>query len=186
MYSSDEEVLRALRSNRQDALKHVYKTIYPSVLSYIRNNSGSEDEAQDIFQEAMIVFYQKASQEEFKLSAAIKTFVFAVSKNLWLKKLRDTKRHTDIGNYENVLTDDQSEKELTEHQEKVKTSLVNFLNELGHPCRKLLVLYYYEKKSMDEISQDMGYSNSNSAKNQKYKCLQRLKKSVPTDLLANL
>lgn len=186
MYNSDEEILRGLRRERQDALKQVYKIVYPSVLAYIKNNSGSEDEAQDIFQEAMIVFYQKAMNEEFKLSATIKTFVFAVAKNLWLKKLRDTKAHTDIGYYENVLSDDEDEKEFNEQQEKVKTALVEYLNGLGDPCRKLLILYYYEKKCMDVIAQEMEYSNSNSAKNQKYKCLQRLKKAVPGNLLTNL
>jgi len=186
MYKNDEEVLQGLRSNRQDALKYVYKTVYPSVLSYVKNNSGSEDEAQDIFQEAMIVFYQKATKVDFTLSAAIKTFVFAVAKNLWLKKLRDSKKHKYIGHYENMLSDNDDEKELNEHQEKVKATLVNFLEELGDPCRKLLVLYYYEKRSMEEISSIMKYSNSNSAKNQKYKCLQRLKKVVPGDLLVNL
>ena len=185
MYSNDQEVLKGLRSNRQDALKHVYKTVYPSVLSYIRNNSGSEDEARDIFQEAMIVFYQKASKEDFQLSAAIKTFVFAVAKNFWLKKLRDTKKHTDIGQYEHLLTQ-KEDKELEEQQIKIKTFLVNYLNKLGDPCRKLLVLYYYHKKSMEEISEIMNYSNSNSAKNQKYKCLKRLKKIVPGDFLTKL
>ena len=86
MYNSDEEILRGLRRERQDALKQIYKIVYPSVLAYIKNNSGSEDEAQDIFQEAMIVFYQKAMNEEFKLFEK------------WIDRLL-------IGNYEETKLD---------------------------------------------------------------------------------
>jgi RNA polymerase sigma factor (sigma-70 family) len=149
-------------------------------------NSGSEDKAQDVFQEAMIIFYQKAMKEEFELTAKIKTFIFAISRNLWLKKLRDNKKITDIENYENIASTDDNERELSEQQETIKNTLVKYLNELGDPCKKLLVLYYYDRKKMEEISDIMGYSNSNSAKNQKYKCLQRLKKSVPLNLLTNI
>lgn len=186
MYHNDEEILRALKSNRNEALREVYKNVYPSIKSYILNNSGSEEESKDIFQEAMIVFYQKAVKDDFHLSAAIKTFVFAVAKNLWLKKLRDTKKTTALENYDNVIAEDPDGEGRSKAQEKVHLELVRHLNALGDPCKKLLVYYYYDKKSMDDISNLMGYSNSNSAKNQKYKCLQRLRKAVPENLLSSL
>ena len=50
------------------------------------------------------------------------------------------------------------------------------LNSLGEPCKSLLEAFYMEKKSMDQIALIFGYTNADNAKNQKYKCLMRLKK----------
>ena len=50
------------------------------------------------------------------------------------------------------------------------------LNSLGEPCKGLLEGYYLNKKGMQELAEDFGYTNADNAKNQKYKCLMRLKK----------
>lgn len=186
MFNSDNEVLEALRSNRNEALKYIYKTIFSSVNSFVVNNSGSMDEAKDIFQEAIIIFYEKAVKEDFKLSSTIKTYIFAVAKNLWLKKIRDSKKSKSVELNENIDFEDYKDPFDTEKKEEIGKVLIEYLDKLGDPCKKILVFYYFQKKSMEEISSELGYSNSNSAKNQKYKCLQRLKKAVPDSLRTTL
>lgn len=186
MFKNDNEVLVALRKDRNQALRHIYETVFSSVNSYIVNNSGSMDDAKDIFQEAIIIFYQKAIKEDFQLSSTIKTFIFAVAKNLWLKRIRDGKKSKSVELNENVDLQDEKDPFDTDQKQEVGKVLVEYLDKLGDPCKKILVFYYFQKKSMEEISNELGYSNSNSAKNQKYKCLQRLKKAVPDNLRSTL
>jgi DNA-directed RNA polymerase specialized sigma24 family protein len=70
------------------------------------------------------------------------------------------------------------EEELERHEKRNKDFQVmeQSLKNLGEPCKSLLEAYYLEKKSMIEIASDFGYTNADNAKNQKYKCLMRLKK----------
>jgi DNA-directed RNA polymerase specialized sigma subunit len=52
------------------------------------------------------------------------------------------------------------------------------LEELGDKCRQLLSLYYYEHRSWEEISGMLGYTTAANARNQKYKCLEQVRKKV--------
>jgi len=73
-------------------LKQLYKAHYPMVLNLVLTNSGSEQEAKDVYQEAIIHFYERLQQAEFVLVCKIKTYLYAVSKRLWLKRLAEQKK----------------------------------------------------------------------------------------------
>ncbi len=144
---------------------------------------GGADEADvsDIFQEAMVVLYEKAGEPGFKMTCSIGTYLFAVSKNLWYKKLEKQGRQpgiiSDDGNFlEETLTD--TETDVDAHREKENHFLMldRALEQIGEPCRSLLKAYYHHDRNMQEIAAEFGYTNSENAKNQKYKCLTRLKK----------
>jgi RNA polymerase sigma factor (sigma-70 family) len=151
----------------------------------IKRNSGTEENARDIFQEAMIIFYEKVLRTDFELTASVQTYLYAVSRNLWLKFLRDNRREIPVD-----LQDQKSENLMRDENPFFKNDRVNtltksvhqYLDKLGNPCRKILIYYYYFKLSMDDIAERLGYSNSNSVKSQKYKCIERLKKTVPDNL----
>src|SRR5690606_32505039 len=80
-----------LRSGNTSAYEWVYKKYYPSISRFILQNNGNEGDAEDIFQESIVVLYQKVTTPDFQLTSALKTFLFSIAKNLWLKKLRDEK-----------------------------------------------------------------------------------------------
>ncbi len=140
------------------------------------SNSGSEQEAKDIFQEAVIVFYERAQQPDFVLTCKIKTYLYAVCRRLWLKRLTERKRF-DVSIPE-AEAFDRMEEEMTE----VVESEMNFqrmrdsLQALGEPCRTIIEDFYIRDFSMEIIREKFGYTSADNAKNQKYKCLQRLKK----------
>lgn len=140
------------------------------------SNSGTEQEAKDIFQEAVIVFYERAQQPDFVLTCKIKTYLYAVCRRLWLKRLTERKRF-DVSIPE-VEAFDRMEEEMTE----VVESEMNFqrmrdsLQALGEPCRTIIEDFYIRDFSMEIIREKFGYTSADNAKNQKYKCLQRLKK----------
>lgn len=174
--SKDEQLLAGLAKNEKQAIETLYKEHFGMVQSFILNNNGSSDDARDIFQEAMIVLYEKAISGSFELTAQIKTYLYSVSRRLWLKRLQQMQRFG--APVENLAETVQVEDELEAHEKRNEAymTMEKALSHIGEPCKSLLEAYYLQKKNMQEISTQFGYTNADNAKNQKYKCLTRLKK----------
>lgn len=153
------------------------------VQSLIINNNGATDDARDVFQEAMIVLYEKSRTPDFELNCQLKTYIYSVCRRLWLKKLARSKRYIpEIHEMANTVPveDDLEVQELRNQEFLV---MEKALAGLGEPCKSLLEAFYLQKKNMSEIAAGFGYTNTDNAKNQKYKCLMRLRKlffSEPT------
>jgi RNA polymerase sigma factor (sigma-70 family) len=173
--TSERLLLQGLAKNDKKAIETIYKENYNLVQALVINNSGNSEDAKDIFQETMIVLYEKVQSGTFELNCQIKTFVYSVSRRLWLKRLMQQNRfHLSDGHEESVSVDE----EMDEHEKRNTEFLMmeRAMNGLGEPCKSLLEAFYLQKKSMQDIAGSFGYTNSENAKNQKYKCLMRLKK----------
>ena len=174
--NSEKTLLQGLARNDKKAVETIYRENYSTVQSLIINNNGTADDAKDIFQEAMIVLYEKARSGNFELSCQIKTYVYSVSRRLWLKRLQQVNRYSgDIGNAEALV---QVEDDIEEHTRRDAEfeMMGKAILSLGEPCKSLLEAFYLQKKNMQEIAANFGYTNAENAKTQKYKCLIRLKK----------
>ena len=174
--SNEQALLKGLAANDRKSIETIYRTHYSMVQTLVINNSGTSDDARDIFQEAIIVLYEKAKSGSFELHAQLKTYIYAVCRRLWLKKLAVYQRFSgDLANApETIATDD--DLEIYEHRTQDFEMMERSLQHLGEPCKELLENYYLRKKNMSEIAKEFGYTNADNAKNQKYKCLMRLKK----------
>lgn len=140
------------------------------IRNLVEKNSGTADDASDLFQEVLIIIYEKVLDNRLQLTCSLKTYIYSIARNKWLNKLKAQKRYTSFNNFESFIS-------IEEETESAPTiNLDNLLNEIGEACRKLLILFYYKKRSMQEICKELNYSNADSVKNQKYKCMQRLKK----------
>lgn len=177
----ENALLKGLAISDKRAVETIYQENFNMVQSLIINNNGSSDDAKDIFQEAMIVLYEKVRSGSFELNCQIKTFVYSVARRLWLKRLQQQNRFSaNSDNLENLIP---VENEIEEHErinvefEIMEKALIN----LGEPCKSLLEAYYLQKQNMQVIAANFGYTNADNAKNQKYKCLMRLKKIFFTD-----
>ncbi|RAV98755.1 RNA polymerase sigma factor [Pseudochryseolinea flava] len=175
-YNSDDLIIAEIRKHNQMALRELYRAHYPMVRNLITNNSGSEQEAKDVYQEAVIVFYEKLQRADFVLTCKIKTYLYAVCRRLWLKRLAEKKMYT--GNIESLETFLGVEDEVNDVEEKALAfkKMQVALGGLGEPCKTIITDFYIGDLGMEEIAIKFGYTNSDNAKNQKYKCLQRLKK----------
>jgi RNA polymerase sigma factor (sigma-70 family) len=172
----DQLLLKGLAGNDKAAVEAIYRENYTMIQSFILNNSGSVDEARDIFQEAMVVLYEKSKDTTFSLNCKIKTYVYSVCRRLWLKRLQQlNKYNTQIESIEEVVP---VEEEIEEHEKRNADFILmeHALGKIGEPCKSLLDAYYLQKKSMQGIADEFGYTNADNAKTQKYKCLIRLKK----------
>lgn len=174
--SNEKALLQGLACSDRKAIEIIYRENYNMVQSLIINNSGSTEDAKDIFQEAMIVLYEKVRSGTFELNCLIRTYVYSVSRRLWLKRLQQMNRY--VPAIEN-LQDTVPVEEDVDENERINNefqAMEKAIGSLGEPCKSLLEAYYLEKKSMQEIALFFGYTNAENAKNQKYKCLVRLKK----------
>ncbi len=175
---SDAQLLQGIAAGTRLATAQVYRQHYPTVMHWLRGAGGDEADAADVFQEAMMVLFEKARSEDFRLSCRIGTYLFAICKHLWYKKLEQRKRAPvtfteEQGDYDKAYEDDvAAHEEREEHYAQLDTAL----DALGEPCRSLLKAYYHQDKSMQQIATDFGYTNPDNAKTQKYKCLTRLKR----------
>ena len=169
-------LLQGLAKNDKKAIETIYKENYNMVQALIINNNGTTDDAKDIFQEAIVVLYEKVKSGTFELNCQIKTYIYSVSRRLWLKRLMHQNRFS--------LTDDHHElsaivdEDMDDHEQRNTEFLMmeKAVNSLGEPCKSLIEAFYIQKKSMQEIAVSFGYTNADNAKTQKYKCLTRLKK----------
>jgi RNA polymerase sigma factor (sigma-70 family) len=174
-YYFDALIVSELRKKDNDlALRELYKKYYPMIRHLVCSNSGTEQEAKDIYQETIIAFYESVQQPHFTLTCKIKTYLYAVGQRLWLKRLSGKKRF--VGELNESFTEIEEEMEsIEEHQQKFKQMQVS-LHALGEPCRNIIEDFYINDLTMEDIRSKYGYSSADNAKNQKYKCLQRLKK----------
>jgi len=175
-YYKEADLLRRLANNEKAAIETIYKDNYRLIQQLIVSNNGTEDDARDIFQEALIVLYQKASSGTFELNCQVKTYIYSICRRLWLKRLQQNRKfETPVDNFEEIVPveEDVEAHAKTEKQYGIMRSA---LGKIGEPCKSLLEAFYIHNKNMTEISAFFGYTNSDNAKNQKYKCLMRLKK----------
>lgn len=173
---TDREVVLGILNNSEDALNKLYVGYYPMILQFILNNNGDEQDAKDVYQEAIIVLYKKIKSGDFELSSKLKTYIYSVCRRIWLKKLSKSNKEAvkiaDFDDVEDVTTDMEKHEEKDRQFDKMQSALVL----LGEPCKTIIQDFYINNLSMQDISEKFGYTNTDNAKTQKYKCLQRLKK----------
>jgi RNA polymerase sigma factor (sigma-70 family) len=172
----EKEVFRAIGINEKGAIEAVYKENYSLIQHFVISNNGTEDDARDIFQEAMMVLYEKSRSPEFELTCQIRTYLYSVCRRLWLKKLQYARRmESQVENYDKIVA---VEEDLEQHEKLTQQYLTmrTAMGKIGEPCKSLIEAFYVHRKNMHEIASFFGYTNADNAKNQKYKCLVRLKK----------
>ncbi len=173
---NENALLEGLAQNDRLAIESLYRQHYRMVQSLIINNQGTIDDARDIFQETMIVLYEKAKSGTFELNCQIKTYVYSVSRRLWLKRLQQLQKYVPEINGMDELVPVEEEVEAADQRNSDFQLMEKAMMSLGEPCKSLLEAFYVQKKNMSEIAGNFGYTNADNAKNQKYKCLMRLKK----------
>jgi RNA polymerase sigma factor (sigma-70 family) len=175
---SDNQIIEQIRRGSQIELGFVYEKYRTEFLQWIcREYNCSIDDGKDIYQVSVLIFHDNVKSGKLEhLVSSIKTYLFGIGKNVVKENMRKAKRHTPINQekwLKEYLIDDP---EISPVEEDVFNTAKNALSKLGQPCQKLIELFYYEKKSMEEISSVLNYKNAETAKNQKCKCMARLRK----------
>jgi RNA polymerase sigma factor (sigma-70 family) len=174
-YADEQEKLQLISIGNKKGLDWLYKHSFITTKRMVIKLGGTEDEAWDVFQDAVTILYEQCQDSKFTLNCRINTYITAIARNLWLKrKSRDL--HTAMPDDWEIPDNAVTDMESFLLKEKQYEMLHQALENLGEPCSNLLKAFYFQKKSMQIISKEYGYTNAENAKNQKFKCLNRLKK----------
>jgi RNA polymerase sigma factor (sigma-70 family) len=180
------DLLNGIRRNDTIILQYIYKNFYSNINFFIKKNNGDDDDANDIFQEAIIIIYRKLKADELILDCTFETYLYSVCRFLWLKQLDKRKiekeRIKDNQEYHDDIYDDDLEK-ITDLNERYRLYQKHFTN-LGKDCQKVLQLYF-DKVPLKNIAQIMGFKSEKYAKKRKFKCKEYLIKSIKQDLEYN-
>jgi RNA polymerase sigma factor (sigma-70 family) len=184
---SDSDLIEAIREKDllEQAILQLYQDHSEITRSFIMGKGGTEQDADDIFQETIVSFIDSVQKGKFRQESGIRTFLISISKNIWYNEIRKRQR---ADNREKIfeMDRDQEEGPVTEiiNDREMKQQLNKMLQELGESCRKILELFYYENLSMKEIVSQMHYENEQVVRNKKYKCLQQLTEKMKQNPLA--
>jgi RNA polymerase sigma factor (sigma-70 family) len=153
-------------------LKRLYVDVFPKVRSYILKHSGTKEEAEDLFQDCVLIIYTKSSEQTLGEVDNIGGFMMQIIKNLWINRVKRKARQQ----YMDVLPEFSEELGLVEMLEnEEKTKLIHWmLDQIGDKCRDLLLLSVFQKFSMEEIAVKLGYTSANAAKTNNYRCKEKL------------
>jgi RNA polymerase sigma factor (sigma-70 family) len=169
---TDRRIIDLVKHGKHSkALDKLYK-IYPAVLKYVKESGGTVSDTEDIFQDAMVIFIEKVSKDDFVLSSSISTYVFGICKNLSREKRREHQKDRVKTIEAKREEDTKSIDEFLEEERKYQ-ALDKILIQTGKKCLELLKLFYYDRFSMKAIASRLGFKSETSAKTQKYKCLEK-------------
>lgn len=163
------DIVEQIKKEGNIALTDLYVRYRIEFIQWLCGRLGCDQElAKDIYQQSILIFYENIQSGRLTLlTSQVKTYLFSIGRNKYYEAVREQKKSDD---FKPEDIDDESLPE--ELLQKVETNL----ERLGEPCRSLLVEYYYHKRSMEQLVVMFDYKNADSAKNQKYKCLERLRK----------
>ena len=175
--NTDEKLISSLKSikkeERHSALTSIYESNYDTVSNFVLNNNGTAEDAEDIFQEGVIALYEQVVGGLYKGKSSISTYLYAICKNLWLKQLR---RHKLFKAHKSNSVIGESISEIEEEEsEDAVNKLVTLLEKAGNGCKRILLLFYYERRSMIEIARSLNYANAQVAKNKKSRCIKKIR-----------
>lgn len=166
----EKEIFERICSGDEKALEFIYQKYYRMMTKLVITNSGTEEEARDVYQDALVVFWQKARSGKLVMTSKISTYVYSICQNLWRKELDRKKR---LSNEEKDAP--QTLDFDTPEREKI---IAKCIDQLGETCKRVLMYYYFDELSMQEIADKMGFANTDTAKTKKYKCKQKLDELV--------
>ena len=166
----DQEVLERISRGDEKALDYLYKKYYRMMTRIVTSNNGTEQDAKDIFQDALIVFWQKAASGKLVLTSKISTYIYSICQNLWRKELDRKSR---------LVNEAKDGEDFIDQDSKERTRIIQeCIAALGETCQKVLTYYYFDGLSMELIAEKMGFANTDTAKTKKYKCKKKLDELV--------
>jgi RNA polymerase sigma factor (sigma-70 family) len=176
--NEDSKLLDALRNGDDHALEELFHQNRRPITSLVTRNQGTEDDVEDVLQEALVVLWERVRSGSFKYQAKLSTFIYATAKNIWFRRLaRQRKEIPVFDNSFEASSADPTPLEELEKNERI-SAVQHAMEQIGNPCRDLLLLYYWEEQSMEEIALKLGFANADTVKSKKYQCKKSLERLV--------
>ncbi|MCO6495065.1 MAG: sigma-70 family RNA polymerase sigma factor [Bacteroidetes bacterium] len=167
---SEQKLFEELKLSNEKALVQLYKDNYTMVRNYIMSNNGKTEDVEDVLQEAVVVVWEKVRDKDFELSSRLSTFLMAIAKNLWLKKLNKTSR-IDFDNDKITAMRLGYYQDFSNEKRKIVGEM---MNKLDSTCKQILILFYFKDMETKRIAEIMNFANTDVVKSKKYQCFKKL------------
>ena len=182
MNDAPQQIIANLKNGNSRTYEALYQENFSSVEKFIVRNSGTIDDAKDVFQDTLLVLIEKLQADNFELTASLKTYIIAISKNLWFKKLRYQSyyRQTELSDAFSDKFNSEISSSINDEKsywEKLQT----YLSKITAHCNHLLQSMFFKNKNIEAIQKEYGYSSRHNAQNQKHKCIEQVRKVKEAD-----
>ena len=173
-----EEIMYRLNSQIDQVFNYLIEYEYPNTMRFIENNGGNNEQAREIFQEAITLILERIYCKKLEIKSSFSAYLYSVARNLWIKQMKERKLHAKVVD---EIAYSETEISVIEHRSAPVDNyeiICSAIEQLGDPCRKLLEYFYFRNLDWQTIASEMGYSSPESARNQKYKCLERIREQL--------
>ena len=176
---TDQRIIELIRAGKNDkALNALYQQ-FPMIRKLIRSKGGTRSDAEDVFQEALIVLLKKAASPGFELTAKLSTYLYSVSRFLWNDQLKRRRPQVPFDESPEFDAAETGLEDIIREEARIRVA-ERIIQNLKERCRELLLLFYHDKLSLVSVAERMGYGSENAAKTQKYKCLETARNQFKT------
>lgn len=150
----------------------LYQQAFPLVARHVSKTGGSFHDAKDVFQDALVIYYEKQAAGTVAIAYSEKAYILGIAKHIWFKKRKINQQHAPLDNVPNgAVAEEKAPSSSTDR-------LLELLHTSGKKCMELLQAYYYDKLPMHKIATRFGFSGVRSATVQKYKCLEKVRETI--------
>jgi len=179
---TDKALIKGIRNHESPVLQHVYDTYYPIIEGYIVHNQGSRDQARDIFQEAMIVVYNKVKLGQLELTCKFGTYLYAICKKMWIQERKKYLLRNEKLKQQAMMVQDPGPADDPLLQNHLNHLFNKHFGDLSTDCQKILSMYF-NNFSVEDIRTAMNYKNLHHTADRKYRCKKSLVKRIVNDPL---
>jgi len=171
----EKELLLSIKNgNDSDAFEYLYINCFPKVKKRILSTNGDIDEARDLFQDGVLIFYKQVILDKYQHLTDIDGYLYTICKNLWYTRLKKRNKSSELQDNIKESYSDFSTPEKDLFSGEREKQIMSLLSHIGERCKKLMTYRIYYDMSMKEISHKMGFASEEATKTKNYKCKKRL------------
>lgn len=177
VFMANHNFFGSTTAEREKLFMALYKKAFPAVAKYVSKMGGSFDDAKDVFQDALVIYYEKQITQSIALNTNEQAYLLGIAKHLWAKRFSENILHTTLDAHEDDFIED-------EELQPSPAKLLLYLETAGQKCIEILKAFYYDNLPVNKIAELFGYSGVRSAAVQKYKCMEKVRETIKEKSLA--
>lgn len=159
--------------------KELYISTFPKVAAFVKQMQGTFDDARDVFQDALVVYYEKVIEQQLEIQVSEQSYILGIVKHLWIRRFKQDTKKVSLTDFEKSI-----ELEDNYHPTIQENRLLKMLERAGKRCMDILRAFYYQNLSMKQMASVFGFKSERSATVQKYKCIEKVREEVKKNALS--
>ncbi|OCX52236.1 RNA polymerase subunit sigma-70 [Mucilaginibacter sp. PPCGB 2223] len=170
-----EQVVLKSATDREAFFIGLYKKAFPAVARYVARMGGTFEQAQDVFQDALVVYYEKTISPQADIRVSEKAYLLGIARHLWNRAYKVVGKNQPL---------DDTDIPAEQDEQPSAGKLMHYLETAGRKCMELLRAYYYDYLPVGDVAQQFGYNGERSATVAKYKCLEKVRDTAKQNSLS--